>query len=114
MDGTHVPAWSDLSNFKTPLPVLAQQFLASRKRWKAKYKALHEKAKSYRINLRDLRRSRDHWKQKAKALAQEIAKERRLSRERQGTGREPAADAAIPPRAQRFSSGHLSTLKSSL
>jgi hypothetical protein len=100
MDDTHVPAWSDLSDFKTPVRVLAQQFLASRKRWKAKYKALHEKATSYRIRLRDLRRSRDHWKQKAKALAQEIAKERRPSRKKQGTGHEPASTAAVPPRAQ--------------
>jgi hypothetical protein len=113
MDGVDIPAWSDLSTFKTPVRVLAQQFLASRKRWKAKYKALHEKAKSYRIKLRDLRRSRDHWKQKAKALAQEIAKERRLSRNQRGTGQESAPSAAVPPRAQRLSSSHLPTPRSS-
>ena len=99
MDGTQVPSWIDLSTFKTPVRVLAQQFFASRTRWKAKYKALHEKAKSYRIKLRDLRRSRDHWKQKAKELAREIARERRLAHKQRATGSIPSATATAPPRA---------------
>ena len=76
MEDTRVPSWSNLSSFKTPLRVLVQQFLASRERWKAKCKVIQEKAKTYRIELRDLRRSRDHWKNKAKELAKEMAKDR--------------------------------------
>jgi hypothetical protein len=80
MDVAFVADWADLSSFKTPLRVLAQHFLASRERWKAKYMALKEQANRYRTQSRDLRDSRDHWKQKAKALAQELAQERRAYR----------------------------------
>jgi hypothetical protein len=97
MEDTCVPSWSNLSSFKTPLRVLVQQFLASRERWKLKYKALHEKAKTYRIELRDLRRSRNHWKNKAKSLAKEMAKERRASQKQRPTAQEPAPSAAGPP-----------------
>ena len=99
MDGSDVSSWSDLSTFKNPVRVLAQQFLASRKRWKAKYEALHEKAKSYRIKLRDVRRSRDHWKQKAKELAKETARNRRLSPEQRASGQGSPQIATVPPRA---------------
>ena len=75
-----VPAWTDLSSFKAPLRVLAQHFLASRERWKAKYMALKEDAARLRTQTRDLGRSRDHWKEKAKAMAQELAQERRAYR----------------------------------
>jgi hypothetical protein len=80
MELASVPAWADLSSFKTPLRVLAQHFLASRERWKAKYMALKEQANRYRTQSRDLRDSRDHWKQKAKSLARELAQERRAYR----------------------------------
>ena len=56
MEVSIVPAWTDLSSFKTPLRVLAQHFLASRERWKAKYMALKEEAKRFRTQTRDLRR----------------------------------------------------------
>jgi hypothetical protein len=71
MEVASVPAWTDLSSFQTPLRVLAQHFLASRERWKAKYMELKEQATHARTQSRDLRRSRDHWKEKAKSLAQE-------------------------------------------
>lgn len=80
MEVAFVPEWADLSSFKTPLRVLAQHFLASRERWKAKYMALREQANRDRTQSRDLRDSREHWKQKAKALAQELAQERRAHR----------------------------------
>lgn len=79
MEAASVPAWADLSSFKTPVRVLVQHFLASRESWKAKYMALKEEATRFRTQSRDLRRSRDHWKQKAKTLAQELARERRAS-----------------------------------
>lgn len=109
MDGIDVPSWSDLSAFKTPVRVLAQQFLASRKRWKAKYEALHEKAKSYRIKLRDLRRSRDHWKQKAKELANEIARNRRMFPKQRASVQGSRGVAAALPRAQSSPSTRLPT-----
>lgn len=109
MDDTAVPSWSDLSTFKTPVRVLAQQFLASRKRWKAKYKTLQEKAKSYRIKLRDLRRSRNHWKQKAKQLASEMPRERRVSVKERATGQGSPPIAAAPPRARSSPSTRLAT-----
>jgi hypothetical protein len=98
MEDAAIPSWTDLSSFKTPLRVLVQQFLASRERWKAKYKTLQEKATAYRVQLRDLRRSRDHWKQKAKLLAKEIAAERRASYKQQPTaqGSHPSA-GGLPP-----------------
>jgi hypothetical protein len=80
MEVAFVPDWADLSSFKTPLRVLAQHFLASRERWKAKYMALNEQANRFRTQARDLRDSRDHWKRKAKTLAQELAQERRAYR----------------------------------
>ena len=55
MEVAFVPAWTDLSSFKTPLRVLAQHFLASRERWKAKYMELKEQANRYRTQSRDLR-----------------------------------------------------------
>jgi len=99
MEDTRVPSWSNLSSFKTPLRVLVQQFLASRERWKAKCKVIQEKAKTYRIELRDLRRSRDHWKNKAKELAKEMAKERRASHKQRPTAQERSPSAVGPPPA---------------
>ena len=93
MEVSIVPAWTDLSSFKAPLRVLAQHFLASRERWKAKYMALKEDANRLRTQTRDLGRSRDLWKQKAKTLAQELAQERRAHR------RERAAIQSSPPSA---------------
>jgi hypothetical protein len=100
MEDSRVPSWSNLSSFKTPLRVLVQQFLASRERWKAKYKALQEKATAYRIQLRDLRRSRDHWKKAAKELAKEMAKERRAFRKQRPAAQEPPPSAVGPPPAR--------------
>jgi len=102
MEDTHVPSWRNLSSFKTPLRVLVQQFLASRERWKTKCKALQEKATRYRIELRDMRRSRNHWKNKAKELAKEIAKERRASDKQQPTAQGPSPSAVGPPPAPSF------------
>jgi hypothetical protein len=99
MEDTRVPSWSNLASFKTPLRVLVQQFLASRERWKLKCKAIQEKAKTYRIELRDLRRSRDHWKNKAKLLAKELAEERRAFQKQRPTAQEPAPRAVGPPPA---------------
>jgi hypothetical protein len=93
MEVSIVPAWTDLSSFKAPLRVLAQHFLASRERWKAKYMALKEDANRLRTQTRDLGRSRDLWKQKAKTLAQELAQERRAHR------RERAEVRSSPPTA---------------
>ena len=99
MEDPPVPSWRDLSSFKTPLRVLVQQFLASRERWKAKCKVIQEKAKTYRIELRDLRRSRNHWKNKAKQLAKEIAKERRASSKQRPRAHETPRSAVGPPPA---------------
>jgi hypothetical protein len=111
MEDAHVSSWSNLSSFKTPVRVLVQQFLASRERWKAKYKALQEKVKTYRVELRDLRRSRDHWKTKAKELAKEMAKERRASHKQRPTAQEPSPSAVGPPPA--LSSPRVSPLRRS-
>src|SRR5262245_37884270 len=97
MDVGSVPSWRDLSSFKSPMRVLVQHFLASRERWKAKYLALKEQTKTYRRQLRDLRRSRDHWKQKAK----ELEKQRRGS-SRQPTALQHSGPSAVgPPPAPR-------------
>jgi hypothetical protein len=95
-----VPAWTNLSSFKTPLRVLAQHFLASRERWKAKYMALNERAKRFRTESRDLLRSREHWKMKAKSLAQELAQERRTSRKERAVVQSSSPSAVEPPPAQ--------------
>jgi hypothetical protein len=97
MEDCSVSSWRDLSGFKTPARVLVQQFLASRERWKRKYTALKEKTTKYRMELRDLRRSRDHWKSKAKELAKEIAGERRASLKQKPAIPETPSRAAIPP-----------------
>ena len=104
MDVAVVPAWTDLSSFKAPLRVLAQHFLASRERWKAKYMALKEEAMRARTQSRDLRRSRDHWKQKAKALGQELAQERRAHRKEHAVAQSspPTADGPPPAPNSRF------------
>lgn len=99
MEDARVPSWTNLSSFKTPVRVLVQQFLASRERWKAKYKALQDKVTTYRIELRDVRRSRDHWKEKAKEVAKEIAKERRASRTQRPTAQDLSPSAVGPPPA---------------
>ena len=77
MDVASVPSWRNLSSFKTPLRVLAQQFLAGRERWKAKFMGLKQELKTYRMRTRDLSRSRDHWRRKAQELAKALAEERR-------------------------------------
>lgn len=98
MEAPTVPAWTDLSSFKTPLRVLVQHFLASRESWKAKYMALKEEATRTRTESRDLRRSRDHWKQKAKTLAQELASERRaFQKERASVQASPRNGIEPPP-----------------
>jgi hypothetical protein len=104
MEAAFVPAWTDLSSFKTPLRVLAQHFLASRERWKTKYMALKEQANRYRTLSRDLSESRDHWKQKAKALAQELAQERRAYRKERAVAQSspPSADEPPPAPNSRF------------
>ena len=104
MEVAFVPAWTDLSSFKTPLRVLAQHFLASRERWKAKYIALKEQANCSRTQSRDLRDSRDHWKQKAKALARELAQERRAYRKERAAVQfsPPSADEPPPAPNSRF------------
>ena len=98
MELASVPAWADLSSFKTPLRVLAQHFLASRERWKAKYLAIHEDAQRFRTESRDLRRSREHWKRKARALAQVLAQEQRAHR-KEWTGVPPSPPSTVgsPP-----------------
>jgi hypothetical protein len=95
MDVGSVPSWRDLSSFKSPMRVLAQHFLASRERWKAKCMALKEQAKKYRMQLRDLRRSRDHWKQKAK----ELEKERRAFSDKPTAHQHSGPHAVGPPPA---------------
>lgn len=97
MEDCCVSSWHDLSGFKTPARVLVQHFLASRERWKAKYMGLKEKATKYRMELRDLRRSRDHWKSKAKELAKEIARERRASLKQRLATAETSSRVAVPP-----------------
>jgi hypothetical protein len=99
MEVAAVPAWTDLSSFKTPLRVLAQHFLASRERWKAKYMALKEQANRARTQSRDLSKSRDHWKQKAKTLARELAQEQRVRRKERSVVQfcPPTADGPSPP-----------------
>jgi hypothetical protein len=99
MDVAVVPDWTDLSAFKTPLRVLAQHFLASRERWKAKYMALKEEASRYRTQSRDLRDSREHWKQKAKALARELARAQRAHREERAMVQSSPPSAHEPPPA---------------
>jgi hypothetical protein len=98
MEVSIVPAWTNLSSFKAPLRVLAQHFLASRERWKAKYMALKEDATRLRTQTRDLGRSRDLWKQKAKTLAQELAQERRAYRKERAVVRSspPTSDERPP------------------
>jgi predicted nucleic acid-binding Zn-ribbon protein len=104
MEAAIVPAWTDLSSFKTPLRVLAQHFLASRERWKAKYMAIKEQASRYRRQLRDLRDSREHWKRKAKALERELAQGRRAYRKERAVVEScpPCADGSPPARNSRF------------
>jgi len=75
--------------------VLAEHFLASRERWKAKFMALKEQTKKYRMQLRDLRRSRDHWKQKAK----ELEKERRAFSKKPMAPQHSGSSAVGPPPA---------------
>lgn len=99
MDVGVVPEWTDLSSFKSPLRVLAQHFLASRERWKAKYMALKEQAKRLRTQSRDLRDSRDHWKRKAKTLAQELAQERRAYRQEHAVVQSSPPSTVGPPPA---------------
>jgi transcriptional regulator with AAA-type ATPase domain len=96
MELASVPAWADLSSFKTPLRVLAQHFLASRERWKAKSMAVREQAKRFRTESRDLRRSREHWKRKAQALAHVLAQERRGYR-KEGTVVPPSPPSTLGP-----------------
>ena len=104
MEVAFVPEWTDLSSFRTPLRVLAQHFLASRERWKAKYMELKEQASRYRTQCRDLCNSRDHWKQKAKALALELAQERRAYRKERAAVQSspPSADEPPPAPNPRF------------
>jgi hypothetical protein len=104
MEVAFVPDWADLSSFKTPLRVLAQHFLASRERWKAKYMALKEQAKRSRTQARDFRDSRDHWKQKAKALVRELAQERRAYRKERAVvlSSSPTADERPPAPSSRL------------
>jgi len=83
--------------------VLVQHFLASRERWKAKFMALKEQTKTYRMQLRDLRRSRDHWKQKAK----ELEKERRAFSKKPTAPQHSGPCAAGPPPAPSFQSPRL-------
>ena len=55
------------TSYRSPWRVLARAFEKSRDRWKAKYKALQERIKAFRTEVRDLRRSRDRWQAKADA-----------------------------------------------
>jgi hypothetical protein len=104
MEVAFVPAWTDLSSFKSPLRVLAQHFLASRERWKAKYMTLKEQSNLFRTQSRDLRNSRDHWKQKAKALERELAQERRAYRTERALVQPspPSVNGCPPARNSRF------------
>ena len=62
----------EATSYRSPWRVLARAFEKSRDLWKAKYKALQERIKAFRTEVRDLRRSRDRWRAKAEALEQEI------------------------------------------
>jgi septal ring factor EnvC (AmiA/AmiB activator) len=59
------------TSYLSPWRVLARAFEKSRDRWKAKYKALQERIKAFRTEVRDLRRSRDRWQAQAEALKQQ-------------------------------------------
>jgi chromosome segregation ATPase len=69
------------TSYRSPWRVLARAFEKSRDRWKAKYKALQERIKAFRTEVRDLRRSRDRWQAQAetfKRRLEELRDEMRL------------------------------------
>ena len=64
--------YESLSQYSSPLRVLAQTFKSSRDGWKRKYQELQHRMKEYRTALRDVQRSREQWRGKAQALQQQL------------------------------------------
>ena len=80
-----------LRTFRSRVSALAWFFRKSRDRWKAKYQTAQQMLRSFRADLRGVRRSREKWRRQAEALKAE----NRTLREQLGR---KSSDRSVPPR----------------